>query len=634
MPTHVLRLSLIVSIPCLIFWNALPNAFHFDDYYLIVDNPGIQNVQPVWRHFFDPSTITTLDRITQYRPLLPLSLSLNYHFTEQSQVGFRATNLALHILSALLVFAVLRALDHASETEKRNGNSIAFWAALLYAVHPVSGFPINYLSARDLILMNLLILLSLWSYCRWRFQGSSRLLLLISWSSAFLALFAKTDAVAFPFVILALELTLGSRRAFTCQTFKAILPFALLVLAEESWKRWGLGFSDFANAVDSHASPVHYALTQSKLHLLHYLRNFVYPFPIRLLPASPAESSFTNWQVWAGVALIFSSLALAFRLRKSQPLLSFCILTYWSLLIPTSSVFPLFYALADYRPYPSSPFLFYLCSLLAFRFAGQNYRPLMLVLLIYFSGASLVLNRTWATAESAWSHSVRYGAEATAHMNFAKALADKGDLAARTQFEVALQKDPSLVLGHINYGLFLIWQRQVEQGLEHLKTAVNLQPDWAQTHYWLGKGYLLIGRKEEALVALQQAVDRDPDNVMQLRDTAVLAQQLGRHELALHHAQQLQSILPDAARDELLFFLKGFSQQQLGKSEEAVASYQQFLSHHPNHIQARANLIYALVDRGECQNAALQLTALPENSEQHAGVVAAVTTCGNSTSGR
>src|ERR1700736_2788829 len=38
--------------------NTLRNGWHLDDAYRILDNPGIQRVSPIWRHFVDPTTKT------------------------------------------------------------------------------------------------------------------------------------------------------------------------------------------------------------------------------------------------------------------------------------------------------------------------------------------------------------------------------------------------------------------------------------------------------------------------------------------------------------------------------------------------------------------------------------------------
>jgi hypothetical protein len=41
-----LCLALIAAATTLVFWNALPNAFALDDFYLVVDNPAIETFWP------------------------------------------------------------------------------------------------------------------------------------------------------------------------------------------------------------------------------------------------------------------------------------------------------------------------------------------------------------------------------------------------------------------------------------------------------------------------------------------------------------------------------------------------------------------------------------------------------------
>ena len=64
--------ALLVLLPVAVFASSLDNGFHLDDFYRIVDNPGIRQVAPMGRHFTDPSTNAWLPRLVQYRPLLPL----------------------------------------------------------------------------------------------------------------------------------------------------------------------------------------------------------------------------------------------------------------------------------------------------------------------------------------------------------------------------------------------------------------------------------------------------------------------------------------------------------------------------------------------------------------------------------
>ena len=103
---HAASAGLILLAAAAAFYNVFPNAFHLDDFYRVAGNPGIQQVHPIWRHFFDPSTMSTLPRITAYRPLLPLTLSLNYWWGAEQPAGYHAVNLAFHAISSVLVYVL------------------------------------------------------------------------------------------------------------------------------------------------------------------------------------------------------------------------------------------------------------------------------------------------------------------------------------------------------------------------------------------------------------------------------------------------------------------------------------------------------------------------------------------------
>ena len=69
---------ILVLASVLAYSNTLENGFQFDDLYRVQGNPGVQEFWSPLRHFADESTSATLPRLRQYRPLLPLSLSVNY----------------------------------------------------------------------------------------------------------------------------------------------------------------------------------------------------------------------------------------------------------------------------------------------------------------------------------------------------------------------------------------------------------------------------------------------------------------------------------------------------------------------------------------------------------------------------
>jgi hypothetical protein len=125
----------------------------------VLNTPDIQAVWPIWRQLVDPTTSASLDRIRQYRPLLPLSLSLNYALGGTDPVGYHLVNLLLLVVASLEVYLLgHELLRHGAGGAVPAGrvSTAAVWAAATFAIHPVAGITVNHLSARDLVLMQAL----------------------------------------------------------------------------------------------------------------------------------------------------------------------------------------------------------------------------------------------------------------------------------------------------------------------------------------------------------------------------------------------------------------------------------------------------------------------------------------------
>ena len=54
--------------------------------------------------------------------------------------------------------------------------------------------------------------------------------------------------------------------------------------------------------------------------------------------------------------------------------------------------------------------------------------------------------------------------------------------------------------------------RRYDEAAEAFRTAVELDPDDAEGHHWLGKSLRALGRHDEAVLSFQKAVELDPEN--------------------------------------------------------------------------------------------------------------------------
>ena len=82
--------------------NTLHVPFIFDDIQSITRNPAIRRLWPL-------SDVTASDLpMLSGRPLISLSLAVNYAFGGYNVVGYHLFNLLVHFLNAMLVFGIVR----------------------------------------------------------------------------------------------------------------------------------------------------------------------------------------------------------------------------------------------------------------------------------------------------------------------------------------------------------------------------------------------------------------------------------------------------------------------------------------------------------------------------------------------
>lgn len=176
-----------------VYWPALGGAYVYDDELLVARNPALQHsdlVALLARPLFG-------DVHGYWRPLTSLSLWAGHQLG--GAPGVHTLSLLLHAAATLLTFALGQRL--------LGGARPAFWAALLFALHPVQVESVAWCAAINDPLWVTLILLALRSALRWRDAGANG----VPWRAGgvcLLALLAKENALGgLPLVLAAVAWT-------------------------------------------------------------------------------------------------------------------------------------------------------------------------------------------------------------------------------------------------------------------------------------------------------------------------------------------------------------------------------------------------------------------------------------------
>ena len=441
-----LRLSwafLLVGACLLVYANALPGGFVYDDKAIVRDNFRIRAPSGAGEIFATQYFGGPPGTGTAYRPLLLLSFAVQWWIHGADPLPFHAVNVLFHAAATLLLAALLLRLGIASP--------VAVGAALLFAVHPVHVEAVAGLVGRAETQAAALVAAALVLALRFCDGPARRGLAL---SASLLAYFAanltKESAAVAPallFLCLAWRAEGGLAARFRTAFRKGLLVYAGsaavlgLVFALRArvlggaLKSGRTGIFELENAL-APLPPLERAANACAL-FFRMLGRLV--LPLRL---SSDESAWSIRPLAAGEVLAWAAPALAaalvaaalWRLRaRSVPALGFLFLAVAALpasnlLFPTGTIF------AERLAYlPSAG----LCLVAAAWLAGGagSFAALPRARLALLAAATLALgartivrNPVWASDETLFTNMVRVSPEsAKAHYDFAYMSAETGE---------------------------------------------------------------------------------------------------------------------------------------------------------------------------------------------------------------
>ena len=157
----LVRAAVIALAAALVYFNSLTAPFIFDDEVAVVANPAIRSISGAWSQ--------PRDTPLAGRPVAAVTFAVNFAASDGAAAAYRATNIAIHIACALLFFGLLRRTLLLPRLRSRFGGAatdLAFGAALLWAVHPLTTDAVTYITQRTESLMALCYLSTLYASLR------------------------------------------------------------------------------------------------------------------------------------------------------------------------------------------------------------------------------------------------------------------------------------------------------------------------------------------------------------------------------------------------------------------------------------------------------------------------------------
>jgi TolB-like protein/Tfp pilus assembly protein PilF len=133
----------------------------------------------------------------------------------------------------------------------------------------------------------------------------------------------------------------------------------------------------------------------------------------------------------------------------------------------------------------------------------------------------------------------------------------------------AVALDPGLAEAHIALAANSLWgEWDIEATERSVRRALQLNPNLAQAHNWMGEVHLVRGRLEDALASFRRARDLDPFSALMNKDVAKILMFLGRCDQAIEAARTALELDPGhaLAYDKLRHCLRA-----AGSLDEAAA---------------------------------------------------------------
>jgi len=510
---------IIIALTVLIFLNTSGNDFVYDDLEAIVNNPSIRDTGNIPLFFTNPGRTAVTSELLQnvYRPLLMTTFALNYAAGGLDVAGYHLVSISLHAANAVLLYLLILAM---AGTGLNAGGGNAQLASLLislfFAVHPVNTEAVNYIWQRSELMASFFYLVTLLCMVNYM-RGGKALLYAAAVVSFVMALLTKEMAVTVPVVLLLFDwyfISSFKKDVFMRNLKRYYLPFIVLAVVYACFRLFSYRILRESGTGGGSAGwgAFKYFITQARV-IIQYLRLMVFPRGLSVHHDVPLSSSLSDPTFLASGAVILLMIAGAVMMRKKLRTYSFFILWFFIMLIPTSSVIPLYPVIMnEHRIYLAGAGL---VAVFVLASTKKSTLLLMAVLLVLCASLTVKRNSEWKDSFTLWSAVAR--------------------------------EYPDNYMAYFNLGVAHVASEQYDKGIEYYRKAVSIKPDYAEAYYNLGVAYGGLGKYDDALDSYKQAIGIKPDYGAAYCNLGGTYVWLGRYSEAVESYKEALRINPSDA---------------------------------------------------------------------------------------
>lgn len=460
----------------------LQNPMVFDDLpFFKVDDAGLQ---PVDRFYYS---------LIELRSLPYATLAWGKNLFGMEMFHFRIENLLLHAAVTMALFLFLAKLFDATYGARSNSllssRTLAFFAALLFALHPVAVYGAGYLVQRTIVMATLFSLLAMLAYLHGSTENKRGWL----WASVplyYLAVFSKEHAIMLPAILVALTVLLHEDwHTKLRQRWGIFVAYAAIMVFVVAAKIGVLGsvYEPLAIEMLDAESNLNYplsVLTQSWL-FFKYAGLWVFPNPTWMsvdMREPFASSLWSPYLLALGAFIVWGVGSIWLLLRRGRlALLGFAMLFPWLMFMTEFSTVRIQESFVLYRSY-------------LWAVGAGCILPLLLdkldkrIALVTATAVALAMFPISMERLSSFGHSLILWNDAV------KLIKDKTEL-------------PGVYRIYHNRGTEYINTDDYDLAIKDLTLAVKLQPNWPYSFNNLGTAYMKKEDWHAAVTAYTQAIE-------------------------------------------------------------------------------------------------------------------------------
>lgn len=581
---HSLLPALIVLAGIAAYHNSFSGVFVLDDDSYIAGNPRIRTILPLSQ------------TLSGRRPVVDLSLAINYHLGGLNTWGYHVVNLGVHILAGLILFGVARRTILHVNCAGHLGRAAPWLAvaiALIWVVHPLQTQSVTYLIQRGESLMGMFYLLTLYGVIRVVEEGEM----------------GRGGRVAFWFLLAVVACTFGMGSKGVMVSAPVVIwvydwVFVSKSLRELFRRRWWLHVClastwvvllicgvapGVLNASNRNAtvgfgfrgiSPMEYMVTQVGV-VAHYLRLSLWPKGLCLDYAWAVAQ--TVWDVLMPSIIIVPLLLGTVWAVVRRSWIGFAGAWFFLILAPTSSIIPIKDLMFEHRMYLPLAGVIVVIVIGAFGVWGR------------LLGTSRAPTRVWLRRAAA---AVCVGVVVLGTLGTVGRNRDYHD--DLVMWQDVLTKRPENPRGHLGLGTSLFARDDPEGAEQSFRRAIELKPQYADAHYNLGNALRVQDRYAEAADAYRGCLRYNKLHAKAWYNLGNALKNLERFQEAIEAYGNAVRVKPDHLS---AWINLGNTLTQLGRLDEAVAAYRRALELNPKYANARFNFGRALQKQGKFEEA-------------------------------